>query len=254
MAYVIASASLAEFGAIILMTVFFTNITPSCPGKLALLAIAALLAVAMLALVLRAERSKKLIALLRRLDDSTAQVRVRGVWVILAAFVVLAVQGLGIAAILGAFVAGVITRLIDPDAETGHPQLRLKLDAIGYGVFIPVFFIATGIQFDVAALFAAPRALTLIPVLLVALLVVRATPALLYRRLISGRETVAAGSLQATTLTFVLAAQQIGLALNLISPATGAALIAAALLSIILFPLVALALLGESHSDAHATT
>ncbi|HEY7974112.1 MAG TPA: cation:proton antiporter, partial [Ktedonobacterales bacterium] len=141
---VIVSASLAEFGAIILMSVFFTNITPTSPQRIVLLVMLALLSVSVLALVLRAERSKRLTALLLRLQDSTAQVRVRGVWVILAAFVVLAVQGFGIAAILGAFVAGVITRIIDPDAETGHPQLRLKLDAIGYGVFIPVFFITTG--------------------------------------------------------------------------------------------------------------
>ncbi|HEY7849961.1 MAG TPA: cation:proton antiporter, partial [Ktedonobacterales bacterium] len=251
---VIVSASLAEFGAIILMSVFFTNITPTSPQRIVLLVMLALLSVSVLALVLRAERSKRLTALLLRLQDSTAQVRVRGVWVILAAFVVLAVQGFGIAAILGAFIAGVITRIIDPDAETGHPQLRLKLDAIGYGVFIPVFFIMTGLQFDVRALFSEPRALTLVPVMLVALLLVRGTPALLYRHMIGGRKVVAAGFLQATTLTFVLAAQQIGLALHVILPATSAALVATALLSVLFFPLIALALLSEAPSSVSMPT
>ena len=247
---VIASTSMAEFGAIILMSVFFTKITPSSPQKIVLLAMLALLAVGVVAVVLRAERSKRLTALLLRLQDSTAQVRVRGVWVILAAFVVLAVVGLGIAAILGAFVAGVITRLIDPDASTGHPQFRLKLDAIGYGVFIPVFFITTGIQFDVPALLSAPRALALVPVMLVALLFVHGIPVLLYRHLVTHRQAVAIGFFQATTLTFVLAAQQIGLSLNVIRPATGAALVTAALLSVIFFPLVALFLLGKAPASA----
>src|SRR5579872_4071028 len=247
---VIANTSMAEFGAIILMSVFFTNITPSSLQKIALLTMLALVAVGLVAVVLRAERSKRLTALLLRLQDSTAQVRVRGVWVILAAFVVLAVQGLGIAAILGAFVAGVITRLIDPDAETGHPQLRLKLDAIGYGVFVPVFFITTGLQFDVPALVATPRAFALVPVMLAALLLVHGVPVLLYGHLVTDREAVAMGFLQATTLTFVLAAQQIGLSLDVIAPATGAALVAAALLSVIIFPLVALTLLSKERGSA----
>ncbi len=251
---VIVSASLAEFGAIILMSIFFTKITPTSPERIVLLFMLALLSVSVLALVLRAERSKRLTALLLRLQDSTAQVRVRGVWVILAAFVVLAVQGFGIAAILGAFVAGVITRAIDPDTETGHPQLRVKLDAIGYGVFIPIFFITTGLQFDAPALITAPRALAFVPVMLVALLVVRGIPALIYRHMIGNRKTVAAGFLQATTLTFVLAAQTIGLALGVIRPAISAALVAAALLSVLFFPIIALMLLGGTRARADAPT
>jgi len=211
------------------------------------------LAVGVYAVVLRAERSERLTRLLVRLQDSTAQVRVRGAWVVLAAFVVLA-QGLGLVAILGAFIAGMLIRLIDTGVETGHPQFRVKLDAVGYGVFVPIFFVATGLQFDVPALFSGPATLALIPIFLLALLVVHGLPMILYRHILSRREAVAAGLFQAATLTFVLASAQIGELLQLITPATGAALTAAALASIVIFPLSALLLLGSAPSTEQTST
>jgi len=150
---------------------------------------------------------------------------------------------LGLETILGAFIAGVLLRFVDGDRMMTHPQFRLKLEAIGYGVFIPIFFITSGLQFDLAALFTSPSTILRVPIFLVALLLVRGMPALLYRPLVGSRRAIVAGLLQATSLSFIVAASQIGLQLGLLTKATGAALIAAGLLSILNFPLLALTLL-----------
>ena len=243
----ILSATLAEFGSLLLLTVLFSSVVVSTPVNLFFLGCFVLLAIGVSAVVLRAERSKTLSALLVRLSDSTAQIRVRGAWTLLAAFVALAVEGLGLSTILGAFIAGVVIRILDPDETTRHPQFRMKLDAIGFGVFIPVFFVTIGLQFDLPALTSSARALALVPLFLLALLVVHAVPALLFRPLLGNMRAYAAGFLQATSLTFILAAVQIGVTLNLISTATSAALTAASLLSILIFPFTAMLLLRRAN-------
>jgi Kef-type K+ transport system membrane component KefB len=239
---VIAGAMFAEFGSIILLSLFFSSEATSIPTKLVLLAGFALLAAGFAFVVLRLERSKRIAAALLRLQDTTAQIRVRGAFMLLVAFVALA-SVLGLETILGAFVAGVILRLVDGDRMMTHPQFRQKLEAIGFGVFVPIFFVASGIQFDLTALFASPSTILRVPIFLIALLLVRGIPALLYRPLVGGRRSIVAGLLQATSLSFIVAASQIGLELGLISKATGAALIAAGLLSVLLFPIMALTLL-----------
>ena len=125
-----------------------------------------------------------------------------------------------------------------------HPQFQVKLEGIGFGFLVPVFFITTGVQFDVRALISNPAALAEVPLFLLALLVVRAVPALAYARLIGPRRAGAAGLMQATTLTFVIVATQIGVASGQVSRTTGAALLAAGLLSAALFPAVGVKLLS----------
>ena len=244
---VIAGAMFAEFGSIILLSLFFSREATGTATKLVLLGGFALLAAGFAFVVLRLERSTRIAAVLLRLQDTTAQIRVRGAFMLLVAFVALA-SVLGLETILGAFVAGVILRLVDRDRMMTHPEFRQKLEAIGFGVFIPVFFVASGIQFDLAALFSSPATILRVPLFLVALLLVRGVPALLYRPLVGGRRSVVAGLLQATSLTFIVAATQIGMQLGLIAKATGAALIGAGLLSVLIFPLLALTLLRRTKS------
>ncbi len=242
---VIAGAMFAEFGSIILLSLFFSREATSTGTKLVLLAGFVLLAVAFAFVVLGLERSMRIAAVLLRLQDTTAQIRVRGAFMLLVAFVALAAV-LGLETILGAFIAGVILRLVDGDQMMTHPQFRQKLEAIGFGVFIPVFFVTSGIRFDLAALFSSPSTILRVPIFLVALLLVRGVPALLYRPLVGTRRSVVAGLLQATSLSFIVAASQIGLELGLITKATGAALIAAGLLSVLIFPLLALTILRRA--------
>jgi len=139
---------------------------------------------------------------------------------------------------------------VDQDEMLTHPNFRLKLEAAGFGFFIPIFFVASGITFNLPALFAGTSTLVLVPLFLVALLLVRGLPALLYRPVIGGRRAVAAALLQATSLPFIVVASQIGLDLGLLRPATGAAMVAAGLLSLLLFPVGALVLLRREATAA----
>src|SRR3954471_9976880 len=237
---VIAAGSIADFGAIILLSVFFTG--EGGTGS-TLLLIGSLLALAgvVLVAVRGAERSMRIRAELMRLQDTTAQIRVRGAMVLLIAFAAIA-QQLGLEAILGTFAAGAILTLLDQDQVMTHPQFRRKLEAIGFGLFIPVFFVTTGVRYDLGALLASTSTVVMVPVFLAALLAVRGLPALLYRRLLGGRKAAIAGLLQATSLPFIVAATAIGLDLGVIDAATSAALIAAGLLSVVIFPAAGLAL------------
>jgi Kef-type K+ transport system membrane component KefB len=249
---VIAAASIADFGAVILLSLFFSREATSTASKLILLGGFLLAAAALLVALVGAEHSRRLSGALLRLQDTTAQIRVRGAFLLLIGFVALA-ERLGLEVILGAFLAGAILSLADRDRAMTHPQFRLKLEAAGFGVFIPVFFVASGIQFDLDALFASGSTVAMVPLFLAALLVVRGLPALLYRRALGPRETGVAALLQATSLPFIVAASMIGIELGLLDDATGAALVAAGLLSVLLFPLLALTLLrGGERAEAGA--
>jgi Kef-type K+ transport system membrane component KefB len=248
---VIAAASIADFGAVILLSLFFSREATSTWTKLVLLGGFMLVGLAFVLALVGAERSRRVSELLLRLQDTTAQIRVRGAFLLLVGFVALAEQ-LGLEVILGAFLAGAVLSLVDRDRMMTHPAFRAKLEAVGFGVFIPVFFVASGIQFDLDALLGSASAIARVPVLLAALLLVRGLPALVYRPLLGGQQMVVAGLLQATSLPFVVAASMIGIELGLLDPATGAALIAAGLLSVLAFPLLALTMLRRGGTRAEA--
>jgi Kef-type K+ transport system membrane component KefB len=237
---VIAGGSIADFAAIVLLSLFFAG--EGGPGAtLVLIGALLALAVAVFAVVRGAQRSLRIRADLLRLQDTTAQIRVRGALVLLIGFAA-AAQQLGLEVILGTFAAGAILSLADPDRAMTHPDFRRKLEAIGFGVFIPVFFVASGVRFDLAALTGSASALAMMPLFLLALLLVRGVPALLYP--LDRRETLVAGLLQATSLPFLVAATAIGRELGLIGAGEGAALVGAGLLSVLIFPAAGLALLS----------
>jgi Kef-type K+ transport system membrane component KefB len=251
---VIAGSSIAEVGTIVLLTLFFSGESSSAAVKLVLFGLFGLLCVAVVLTIAGIEHSMRLMQALVRLQDTTAQIRVRGAFVLLAVFVVLA-ERFGLEAILGAFLAGAIIKFVDRDQAMTHPQFRQKLEVVGFGVFIPFFFVSSGIRYDAGALFASASTLARVPLFLGILLAVRGLPALLYRPLVERREVAASALLQATSVGLFVVASQIGRDMGLISGANAAALIAAGLLSVILFPLGALTILrrfGPEHEPAPA--
>jgi Kef-type K+ transport system membrane component KefB len=249
---VIAAASLADIATIVLLSLFFSQEETGLGTRLALLGAFSLLVSAVGLVIFAGEHVRRLSATVLRLQDTTAQIRVRGAFLLLAVFAFLA-ERLGLEVILGAFLAGAALKLLDRDQGLTHPQFRAKLEAAGYGVFVPFFFVTSGLRFDLDALLASGSTLAKAPLFLAALLLVRGTPALLYRPLVGGRGALTAGLLQATSLSFIVVGAQLGIELGLMSEATGAALIAAGLLSVILFPLGALAVLrGEHPGDVAA--
>ena len=249
---VIAAASIADFGAVILLSLFFSREASGPAAQLLLIGGLVLLAVGVGVGLARAGRSMRLSEDLGRLQDSSAQIRVRGAVLLLAGLVLVA-QRLGLETILGAFLAGALLRVVDRDEMMTHPKFRVKLEALGYGFLVPVFFIVSGIRFNLAALTANPANLRLVPLFLAVLLVVRGLPAWLYRSRVGGRRSVVAGLLQATSLPFIVAATQIGMELGKLDQATGAALVAAGLLSVLLFPLAALTVLRGAGGGRAAT-
>ncbi len=162
------------------------------------------------------EHSARVRMVLARLQDTTAQIRVRAAFLLLIGFVALAGK-LGLEVILGAFIAGAIVSLIDRDREMTHPLFRRKLEAVGFGVFIPIFFVTSGVKYDLNALTSSGSTLARVPIFLAALLIARGVPALLYRRLIPRRQVLIAGLMQGTSLPFIVAGTAIGQELGLIS-------------------------------------
>jgi len=175
---VAAGASIAEIATIVLLSLFFSGESGGIGAKLLLFGLFGLFVLAVGVAVLGAEQSMRVSATLLRLQDTTAEIRIRGAFLLLALFAVLA-DRLGLEAILGAFLAGAILKLVDRDQMLTHPLFRQKLEAVGYGVFVPVFFVATGVRFDLNTLFASATNLARVPIFLAALLVARGRPALL---------------------------------------------------------------------------
>ena len=246
----IVAATVADFSAIVALSLLFSASEGGAGGRLVLVAAFGVLVAVTAVTVARAGRSMRLGAVLARLQDSTAEIRVRFTVLLLVAFTFLA-ERFGLESILGAFLAGTLIAVVDRDSVS-HPHFRTKLEAIGFGFLIPVFFVSSGVRLDLQGLLDSPSALARVPVFLLALLVMRGVPALLYVRALGCRPALAAGLLQATSLPFIVAAAQIGIELGRLSPVTGAAMIGAGLLSVLVFPAIALAQLRRSREQTVA--
>jgi Kef-type K+ transport system membrane component KefB len=242
---VIAGGTIADFATVILLSLFFSREAGSTTAKVILLVGLFVVAVLLALTIAEVEHARRLRETLRRLQDTTAQIRVRGAFVLLIGLVALAAQ-LGLEVILGAFIAGAIISLVDRDREMTHADFRRKLEAAGFGIFIPVFFVTTGVKYDLNALTADMSTLLHVPVFLAALVAVRGLPALLYRPLIPRNRIPVAMLMQATSLPFIVAATAVGLTLHVVTPANAAALIAAGLLSVVIFPTASLVLLRRA--------
>jgi Kef-type K+ transport system membrane component KefB len=238
---VVAAATIADFATVILLSLFFSRESSSTATKVLLLGGLFVAAVLVALTIAEVEHSRRIRATLERLQDTTAQIRVRGAFVLMIGLVALATN-LGLEVILGAFIAGAIITLIDRDEMMTHPEFRLKLEAAGFGIFIPVFFVTSGVRYDLDALGDAST-LAHVPIFLAALLAIRGLPALLYRSLIPQGRVAVSALLQATSLPFIVAATAIGTEIGVVTSANAAALIAAGLMSVVIFPATALTLL-----------
>ncbi|WP_143288661.1 monovalent cation:proton antiporter family protein [Calderihabitans maritimus] len=171
--------------------------------------------------------------IMRNLAGATSEIQVRGALATMLFFISLA-QELGSEIILGAFLAGVIISLLSRRGSS----LRLKLDAIGYGFFIPIFFITVGSQLDLAVLVHSHTALILVPAFLVSAFLVKVIPALFFRSYSNLREKLAAGILLSSRLSLIIAVSTIGLRLGAISETTHAAVIIVAIVTSSLSPVL----------------
>lgn len=243
----VAGASAGEVAAVVLLSVGLAGSSTPLGGRILLLVLLVAALGMLAAAVIGVERVPRLTGLIAMLADTSAQIRVR-MTVLLVAGLALAAQALGFEAVLGAFLAGLLVRALDPEPERTHPLYPVKLDAVGYGLLVPVFFVTSGAGLDLSGLVGHPAALVTVPAFLAALLAVRGLPALVFRRELAPRETLAVALLQATSLPFLLAAAAVGEEMGLLDPAVGAGLVAAGLVSVLVFPAVALALLPRARA------
>ena len=236
---VITAASIADFATVILLSLFFSHQGSSAESTDVLLVLFGAL-VALIGLLLAGARgSERLTATVRRLHETSAQIGVRIAFLLLAGLVLMA-QEFGLEVVLGAFMAGAMVSLLDRNKAVASSGLQPKLEGVGFGVFIPVFFVTSGAALDLDSLFSSLDAALLVPATVAALLCVRALPALLYQRFLDRPTTIAAGLLQATSLSFIVAATQIGVELGQIQEATAAGLVAGGVISVLVFPALAL--------------
>src|SRR5581483_2344106 len=155
---VMTAAALAEIVPIMLLSLFFSAASKTTADQLVSLAVFLALLVLIVLTLGRVRRLQALDRMLDRLEDRSAQLRVRAALTLALACGVLAYR-FGFASILGAFAAGLLVRAIDLNGRRPHPQFETKLQGIGFGFLIPIFFIATGVQFDLRALLSHPVAL-----------------------------------------------------------------------------------------------
>jgi Kef-type K+ transport system membrane component KefB len=247
---VLAAGSLAELAPLILVSLFFSASSANPSVELGLLLGFAVLTVIVVLVAERIRRWGRLRQVVERLANTSSQLRVRLVITFALAFGVVA-EHFGLATILGAFLAGIIVRRTG-QSPVSYQVLKGKLEAIGFGFLIPVFFVATGVGLNMDALFHSSRAEILVPVILVALLLVRGVPAVLYVRTLGRAAAVAAGFMQATSLTFIVVTTIIGVDTGHLKQSTASALVVAGLLSVILYPPVAMQLLKPGVGEGGA--
>jgi Kef-type K+ transport system membrane component KefB len=231
--YFLASGAAGELFPILAIAIFL-GVHSSFAAIVSITAIAGIgLALAWAPKVLRGSRVHTLVA---EGADTTGQTTVRWSILLLIALLVLAGE-FGLDVVLGAFLAGVVLRVWTPG---GAEAFQAKLDAIGYGFFIPVFFVVAGMAVDVGSILEAPDRVC---VFFVLLLLVRGAPVLLvYRRALALRRRTQLMLCTATTLPLIVALTQIGLENGTMLPENAAALVGAGVLSVLVFPLLAVIL------------
>jgi Kef-type K+ transport system membrane component KefB/Trk K+ transport system NAD-binding subunit len=184
---------------------------------------------------------------LEELSHATAQIKVRAAFALVLVFVALS-EVLGAEVILGAFIAGAIIALLRTERDVG---LLHQLEGIGFGFFIPIFFIMVGVTFNLPSLLTSPGALWLLPLLLLAAVVVKLAPALVFRLAYSWKETVGAGVMLSARLSLIIAAAAIGTRLHIISESVNAAIILVAIVTVTLAPPVFLRFVPGHHASQH---
>ena len=230
---ILLAALLADFLTMFLITVYVAARSTGLSLDILLIVLLFVPVVLLYQLGVRWLRIPAVRRILEELSDATAQIKVRGAFAIMVGFVVLA-QVIGAELILGAFLGGVLASLL---SGSGEENLRYKLDAIGFGFFVPLFFIFVGIQFDMNAFVKEPSAWLLLPVLLVGSFGIKLLSSLIFRLSFSWRDTFSSGLLLSARLSLIIAASSIGLRLGAISESTNAAIILIAALTATIAPL-----------------
>jgi Kef-type K+ transport system membrane component KefB len=234
--YLLAAGATGEFGPILLLTLFLST-GGTVRNALILVAFVGLAVAVSIAAV---RSSSRHLPLLERTIEKSSQLAVRWIVVLVFALALLAHE-LGLDLLLGGFAAGVITRQVLKEREL--PGFDSKLTAVGFGFFIPFFFVVSGMQLNIDALFASVSGVLKMLLFFALFLVVRGTPALLlYRDVLDRGERIALALFCSTQLPLVLAITTVARETGHMRSSTQASLIGAAVLSTLVFPMLGLRL------------
>lgn len=237
---VAAVGAVGEFGPLIAISLFLGARDPGV--STVVLAVFALLAAGAIWLSLRIPQGA-----MHRFVSSTlhtsGQFAIRLVLLILAVLLAVSIA-LDLDMLLGAFTAGVIWRLLMRDAQAADKHaVESKIEGLAFGFLIPVFFIYTGVNFDLHALLAEPVLLIFVPLALIVLVLVRGVPSMLAAPIGSSRkDKISVGLLGATGLPIIVAVTAIGVEEGVLTPATQSVLIGTGMLSVLLLPLIAMSM------------
>jgi Kef-type K+ transport system membrane component KefB len=242
--YVFAAGAVGELFPIIAIAVFLSQGSHFA-------ALVSLVSVGLLALALAAVpylvRTERLQKVLRDGQNATSQVMLRWSVVLLFGLLVIAAR-FGEDVVLGALLAGMVLRGWTQRMGIDVHGLEDKFDAVGYGIFIPVFFVSSGMTLDIAGIAQNPLRLLVFFFLLLA---VRGLPALLvYRKVLPLRKRVEMTFITATAMPLLVALAEIGLRDGKMIPSNAAALVGAGVLSVLVFPAVAIALAKKDASES----
>jgi Kef-type K+ transport system membrane component KefB len=241
--YLLAAGAVGEFGPILLLTLILS--TQSTVHNALILVAFVALAVGVALFAVRS--SERTLPLFEQTLESSSQLVVRWILVLVFALALLAFE-LGLDLLLGGFAAGIITRQVLKTREL--PAFDSKLTAVAFGVFVPFFFIVSGMNLDVTALFASVSGVLKVLLFFILFFVVRGTPALLlYRHVLGTRDRFALAFMTSTQLPLVLAITALATAGGHMRQSTAAALVGAAVLSTLVFPIVGLRLRGDIDAE-----
>ena len=233
--YVMAVGTVGEFGPIVAVALLLTKQDPLVTGLLLVVFIATAVVASLLAI---RRRPPRVVAMMRRNLNSSAQLPVRVSVLLILLLIYLAFE-LGLDVLLGAFAAGIVVRLFTAGEDS--EVIRAKLEAIGFGFLVPIFFVVSGIHFDLHALIDKPTAFLRVPIFLAIFLVVRGAPVLLlYRKALTAGLRVPLAFFAGTGLPLIVVITSIGVSVGKMRPENAAALVAAGILSVILYPLLGL--------------
>jgi Kef-type K+ transport system membrane component KefB len=244
--YVVGAGAAGEFGPVVIVSIILA-VEAGEPWRTALLFVFAAVVVGATLIALRA-RPARVVRLIESTMGTSGQLAVRLSLLLVVTLVVVASE-FGLDVILGAFAAGIIVGLVI--RGTDSREFSSKLDAVGFGFLIPVFFIATGMDFDLEALLSSPSALALVPGFALLFLLVRGIPVwLLYRHEIDRADRLPLALFSAAALPLLVAITEIGTEVGVMHNDEAASLVGAGMLSILAYPLIALALRRRSGAAA----
>ena len=249
--HTVAYGAVGEFAPIIMMALLLEGERSGLTSALILNAFVIIVFFALLGA--RRWWPEKLMQLIGHTMHSSGQLAVRMTTFLLIGFIALA-NMMGLDFLLGAFAAGLIiaqfVKRVPQESKHESKTLLAKFEGIGYGLLIPIFFIVSGIKFDLRALVSSSASLTMLPIFLILFFIVRGLPALFfYREELVKNEQLSLGFFGATQLPLVIAITGLGIESGRMASDMATAMVGAAMLSVFIYPLVGFALRNKSKNE-----